>query len=342
MRAIEKNTAIMSTPFTHTAAPRILLVKTSSLGDVLHNLPVVSDIMREYPGAQIDWMVERPFAALPRLHPDVKGILSVAVREWRKNIFKSNTWEEISDFRKRLHAQHYDFAIDTQGLVKSALLMRGVNGLRCGFDRDGAREPLAALLYQRTFQVTKDQHAVERNRQLVAQAMGYELPAGVNYGITPPEISLPDWLPANAYVVLLHATSRDDKLWDEANWVALGKYLQQQNIRCLLPWGNALEKSRSERLSAQIPQAITPRKLTLNEIAAIIGKAHAVIGVDTGLAHLAAAMDVPTLGIYTATDPALTGLYAGERAINLGGIHRAPDVAKVIATLTRLTTAVKS
>jgi len=336
MRAIEKNTAIMSIPFTDTAAPRILLVKTSSLGDVLHNLPVVSDIMREYPGAQIDWMVERPFAALPRLHPAVRDVIPVAVREWQKNIFKSNTWDDISDFRQRLHANHYELAIDTQGLLKSALLMRGVSGLRCGFDRNSAREPLASLLYQRTFQVAKDQHAVERNRQLVAQAMGYTLQTGVNYGIVPPEIALPAWLPSNGYVVLLHATSRDDKLWEEANWVALGKFLQQQNIRCILPWGNAAEKSRSERLSAQIPQAITPGKLNLSEIATIIGNAHAVIGVDTGLAHLAAALNVPTIGIYTATDPVLTGLYAGERAVNLGGIHRAPDVAEVIATLARI------
>lgn len=342
MRAIDKNTVIMSNPFTEPAAPRILLVKTSSLGDVLHNLPVVSDILRKYPDARIDWIVERPFAALPMLHPGVRTIIPVAVRRWRKNLFNSSTWRDVSDFRRSLHASVYDLAIDTQGLMKSALLMRGVDGLRCGFDRSSAREPLAALLYQRTFHVAKDQHAVERNRQLVAQAMGYTLQAGVDYGITAPEIAPPVWLPSGAYAVLLHATSRDDKLWDEANWIALGKQLEQQNIRCILPWGNATEKSRSERLSAQIPDAITPCQLNLSEIAALIGKAHAVIGVDTGLAHLAAAMEMPTIGIYTATDPALTGLYAGKYAVNLGGINRAPDVAEVIAALSQLTTAVPS
>lgn len=332
----------MTRSFTATSAPRILLVKTSSLGDVLHNLPVVTDIMREFPDARIDWVAEQSFASLPKLHPAVRNVIPVAVRNWRKSLFESDTWREISTFRRTLHTEHYDIAIDTQGLLKSALLMRGVNGLRCGFDRSSAREPLSSMLYQCTFHVEKGQHAVERNRQLVAQAMGYTLKTGVDYGIVPPEVTLPAWLPEGAYAVLLHATSRDDKLWDEANWVALGALLDQQNIRCILPWGNTVEKSRSEKLSAQIPHAISPCKLSLTELATIIGKATAVIGVDTGIAHLAAAMDVPTIGIYTATDPALTGLYAGDLAVNLGGIQRAPGVPEVISTLTRLTPAMRS
>ena len=134
-------------------------------------------------------------------------------------------------------------------------------------------------------------------------------------------------------MVLLHATSRDDKLWDEAKWVALGQHFRQQNIRSIFPWGSAAEKARSEKLSAQIPDAICPPKLNLNEVAALLGNAHAVIGVDTGIAHLAAALNKPTIGIYTATDPALTGLYAGARAINLGGKYNSPTVAEVIERL---------
>jgi heptosyltransferase I len=328
--------------FADTSAPRILLVKTSSLGDVLHNLPVVSDIMRNYPQAQIDWVAEESFASLPKLHCAVQNVIPVAVRRWRKNLFRADTWHEIAAFRRTLRAQPYDIAIDTQGLLKSALLMRITQGLRCGFDRSSAREPIASLLYQRTFHVEKDRHAVERNRLLVAQALGYTLKNGLEYGIRPPSEPRPDWLPEGAYAVLLHATSRDDKLWNESNWVSLGKHLQQQHIRCILPWGNATERSRSKRLSAQIPQAITPGRLNLNEIAALIGKASAVIGVDTGIAHLAAAMDVPTIGIYTATDPALTGLYAEERAVNLGGVGRAPGVAEVTATLARIAFSTKS
>lgn len=323
----------MAPLFADTQSPRILLVKTSSLGDVLHNLPVVSDIARHYPGAQIDWVVEESFAALPRLHPAVRNILPVAVRRWRGKLLSAAAWREIAAFRNTLAAQRYDVAIDTQGLLKSALLMRGAKGLRCGFDRHSAREPLAASLYQRTFPVATGQHAVERNRQLAAQALGYALQERADYGIRPPAIASPAWLAEEPYAVLLHATSRADKLWSEANWIALGRYLHERNIRCVLPWGSAAEQARSLSLAGAIPDAIAPPRLNLNEAAALLGGARAVVGVDTGLAHLAAALGVPTVGIYTATDPALTGLYAGRCAVNLGNIDRVPDTAAVIDAL---------
>ena len=316
--------------------PRILLVKTSTLGDVLHNLPVVSDIVRHHPGAQIDWLVEENFAALPGLHSAVRSVIPVAIRRWRGKLFDAATWREIRGFRAALSAQRYDFAIDTQGLLKSALLMRGAHGLRCGLDRHSAREPLAACFYQRSFSVEKGQHAVDRNRQLAAQALGYKLDGRADFGIQPPSVARPDWLLAGAYVVLLHATSRADKLWDEANWIALGRFLHGKNMHCVLPWGNEAERLRSLRIASAIPEAIASPRLGLGAAASLLGAAHAVIGVDTGLSHLAAALNVPTIGIYTATDPALTGLYAGAQVINLGNIGQAPDTADVIAALQRV------
>jgi heptosyltransferase-1 len=315
---------------------RILLVKTSSLGDVLHNLPVVTDIVRNYPSAQIDWLVEENFADLPKLHPAVHEVIPVALRRWRGRILSKFTWHEIKAFRAILKVENYDVAIDTQGLLKSALLMRGARGLRCGFDRHSAREPLASFLYQSTFSVSSGQHAVERNRQLVAQALGYRLDGHADYGIQPPSNEHLAWLEPGIYAVLLHATSRVDKLWNEAYWIALGQYLHQNGIRSVLPWGSESERLRSLRLASAVPGAVMPPHIGLKEAAALLGGAHAVIGVDTGLAHLSAAMNVPTIGIYTATDPALTGLYAGARVINLGGINQAPDVETVIDKLQHL------
>jgi len=323
----------MANQYADQDSPHILLVKTTSLGDVLHNLPVVSDIARHHPGAQIDWMVEESFAALPRLNPIVRNIIPVAVRRWRKSLFSANTWCEIRALRATLSWEKYDLCIDTQGLFKSALLMRGANGISCGFDKASAREPLAASMYQHTFSVAKGQHAVERNRQLVAQVLGYTLEGPADFGIKLPNVEKPDWLPDDDYAVLLHATSRADKLWGEPGWLALGHALHQKNIRCVLPWGSEAEKERSLRLAAQIPDAITPPKLSLDQAAALLGKARAVVGVDTGLAHLAAAVNVPTVGIYTATNPTLTGLYAGPHTINLGNIDQSPDVQAVLDAL---------
>jgi len=317
-------------------APCILLVKTTSLGDVLHNLPVVSDIVCHHPGAQIDWMVEEGFAALPKLHPSVRNTIPVAVRRWRKTLFNPQTWYEIRALRSTLSWEHYDLCIDTQGLFKSALLMRSANGLRCGFNRASAREAIAASMYQHTYPVAKGQHAVERNRQLVAQVLGYSLDGPADFGIKLPHIEKPEWLPDGDYATLLHATSRDDKLWDEPSWVKLGHALHDKGLRCILPWGSETEKQRSLRLAAQIPDAITPPRLSLDQAAVLLGKARAAVGVDTGLAHLAAAVDVPTVGIYTATDPTLTGLYAGQRTINLGNIGQSPDVNAVLDALHRM------
>lgn len=309
----------------------ILLIKTSSLGDVLHNLPVVTDIRRHFPDARIDWVVEENFAALPALHPEVHEVITVALRRWRKSWRTSAT--EVRAVCRDLRTRRYDIALDTQGLLKSALIARCTQTTRCGLAWDSAREPLASLFYNRLFSVARNQHAVERNRQLAGQALGYRPEGAPDYGIRPTALPRPGWLTQEAYAVLLHATSRDDKLWSEANWILLGSYLHGKNIRCLLPWGSESERVRSLRLAAAIPDALVPPRLNLDEAAALLGGAQVVIGVDTGLAHLAAALDIPTIGIYTATDPGLTGLYAGQRAVNLGGINRAPDSADVIAAL---------
>lgn len=314
--------------------PDILLIKTSSLGDVLHNLPVVTDICKQFPDAKIDWVVEEGFAALPALHPKVRNIIPVAIRRWRKSWWSSRT--EMQTTCRKLRDQHYDLTLDTQGLFKSALITRCANRPRCGFDWQSAREPVASLFYERTFSVPKAQHAVERNRQLAGLALGYAPLGAPDYGIHSPSLELPWFSQTSPYVVLLHATSRDDKLWPETNWIALGKQLASDGFQLVLPWGNAKENARSERLAAAIPNAISPPKLNLVEAAALLGHAQAVIGVDTGLSHLAAALNVPTIGIYTATDPGLTGLHAGNRAINLGGKQASPSVDEVLQTLAKL------
>lgn len=314
-------------------APNIVLIKTSSLGDVLHNLPVVSDIRRHLPDARIDWVVEESFAALPKLHPEVDSVITVAMRRWRKSWWASR--HEMQAVCRNLKSRHYDLALDTQGLIKSALVTHCTNTDRCGYASDSAREPLASWFYDRTFSIPKNLHAVERNRRLAAAVLGYAVDGAPDYGIRVPDIAF-SWLPDRAYTVLLHATSRDDKLWDEQNWIALGRHLHQAGLVSVLPWGSEQERSRSERLAAAIPDALCPPRLKLDEATVLLGKSRAAVGVDTGLSHLAAALDIPTIGIYTATDPGLTGLYAGARAVNLGGKNTPPTVDAVIGKLTEL------
>ncbi|MBS4095640.1 MAG: lipopolysaccharide heptosyltransferase I [Sulfuricella sp.] len=315
--------------------PKILLVKTSSMGDVIHNLPVVSDIRNHFPEAQIDWVAEESFAAIPALHPGVAQVLPVALRRWRKKLFDKATQEEIRAAVQRLQAERYDIVLDTQGLLKSAVIARLAQGSRAGLAWNSAREPLAALFYDYRVSVEKNRHAVERNRLLAGKVLGYAIESPVDYGITAPNADLP-WLPDGYYTVFLHATSRDDKLWPESHWVALGAHFNAKGLRCILPWGSATEQARAERLAAQIPHSIVAPRLTLDEAASLLARADVVIGVDTGLAHFAAALNVPVVALYCSTEPGLTGVYAGSRAVNLGGIGKTPDVAEVIATADKI------
>jgi heptosyltransferase-1 len=311
---------------------RILLVKTSSLGDVIHNLPVVSDIRKHLPDACIDWCVEESFADIPRLHPGVGKVIPVALRRWRKTLLAGRTWREAVAARRVLGAQPYDAIIDTQGLVKSAVIARQARGPLSGYEPASAREPAAACFYGRRFAVPRDMHAVERNRRLAAAALGYD-PVGVpDYGIAAPPAILP-WLPAGPHVVLLTATSRDDKLWPEAHWLVLGGRLAERGWRAVLPGGSAVERERAARLAAAIPGAIAAPPLSLPALATLLAGARAVVGVDTGLSHLAVALKVPTVAIYTATEPGLTGVLGAAFHRNLGGPGRIPEAADVLGAL---------
>lgn len=308
---------------------KILLVKTSSLGDVIHNLPVVSDLQANFPGIQIDWAVEESFADIPRLHPGVTQIIPVALRRWRKHLFSRETWKEIGNARRLLAATDYDVVLDTQGLLKSALISRQGRGKHLGHNGDSAREPLAAHLYDNSFFIPKTLHAVERNRRLAAAALGYSIGPELDYGIQ----GHPD-PETKPFAILLTATSRDDKLWPEAHWIELGRTLAARGLICLLPGGSAPERERALRLAGQIPEAKALPPLKLPQLADLLAGACVVIGVDTGLSHLAAALKTPTLALYTATDPGLTGVLGSAWHRNLGGKGMPPSVADVVNCLT--------
>jgi heptosyltransferase-1 len=313
---------------------RILLVKTSSLGDVVHNLPVASDIRHHFPDARIDWAVEESFAAIPRLHPAVANVIPVAPRRWRKSLLERETRAEIARLRARLAEGAYDFVVDTQGLIKSALIAWLAPGRRIGLDWVSSREPLRPL-YHRTCRVPWGQHAVERNRQLAGLALGYQPTLPADYGIRAPNLTpLPDWaagLPVRAYAVVLHATSAAEKLWPEVQWAKLADHLHHRGLTSVLPWGSDAERVRSEHIASLARAGFVPPRIDLTEAAWLLGNAQIVFGVDTGLSHLAAALGTPTIGIYCATDPAATGLFGAPRARNVGTAGKPPSVGDAIA-----------
>lgn len=366
---------------------RILLVKTSSLGDVIHSLPVATDLARRFPDMTLDWVVEESFSDLPRLHPAVRRVLPVAVRRWRKRLLSPATWREMRAFKATLRAETYDAVLDTQGLLKSGLIVAQARlrppggsmggsmggtiggptggpfdspigsppGARYGFDRGSAREGFASHFYDHSFAIPRQLHAVERNRRLAGAAFGYTPDAALDYGIRGEPLAA-SWLPRQGqrqgrdgegdgnrgrdYAVLLTATSRADKLWPDEDWRALGTALIATGLSCVLPGGSAPERQRAARLAATLGRAVAAPPMGLAEMARLLAGARLVVGVDTGLVHLAAALGRPTLGIFCASDPTLTGVLAGAGtpALNLGGQNAPPSPAAVVVAALDLIT----
>ncbi len=312
---------------------KILIIKTSSLGDIVHALPAISDIASQCPDIAVDWMVEESFAPIPALHPAVQRIIPVATRRWRKALFSRETWYEIASLRRMLRDRSYDLTIDLQGLIKSATLSWLVPTHRVGYAWSSAREPLATFAYQEKFTVPWALHAVERNRLLVGQALGYVPKPEVRYGLNPP-VSAPPWAPTKPYVVLLHATSRPHKEWPEQQWIELGQRLHNQGLSTVIPGGSKLERARAVRLASGIPHALAAPAMNLAELAALLAHARCVVGVDTGLSHLAVALNRPVVAIFTATRPEDTGVYGSPLALNCGGKKQIPSVETVLQAVT--------
>lgn len=292
----------------------------------MHHLPAVSDVARELGQAEIDWLVEEPFAAIPAMHPAVRRVISVKLRRWRTAWWRGSTWSEIGAFREALREERYDAIVDTQSLLKSALLSRCALGVRHGMDAASAREPLAASFYERRHAVPRALHAVERNRQLSAAALGYALGGSPDYGIDLPA----DDRGEERYAVFLSMTSRADKLWPEASWSELGRAL---GMRVVLPWGSESERARAARIAATLAGAAVPPRMTVEQLARLFARAAVVVGVDTGLTHLAAAVGARTIGLYCGSDPALTGIYGAKQATNVGTLGGAPAPAEVLRAL---------
>lgn len=312
-------------------APRTLFVKLSSLGDVIHHLPAATDLRMHRPEMSIGWCVEEGYADLVRLHPAVGEVIPLGLRRLRRNPLAPRAWADTRRALREVSRGQWDYVIDTQGLLKSAFVARRARAPVFGFDRKTARERLAARFNDVKFHVPRDLHAVERNRSVVAQVFGYSLDRPADYGLAPPP-EPPAWVPPRQYVVLLHAASRARKRWPDERWIELGKLLDGVGYAAILPGGTPAERADAQRLAAAIPGATAAPAMPLAEAAALLAHASHVVGVDTGLTHLAVALGRPTVGIYSATRPQLTGLH-GASGTNLGGPGAVPSVEEVAQAL---------
>jgi len=293
---------------------RVLIVKTSSMGDVLHTLPALTDAMHAIPGIRFDWVVEEGFAQIPGWHESVDRVIPVAIRRWRKAWFSASVRAERKAFRDAVRAVRYDAIIDAQGLVKSAALVtRLAQGPKHGMDWQSAREPLASLFYSHRHPVARQQHAVERTRELFALSLGYARPQTQGDYAIARHFTGDDT--AQPYAVFLHATTRDDKHWPEEHWRALIALLAGSGLRIKLPWGAPHEEARARRMADGFDFVEVLPKMSLSDVAKQLAGARFVVSVDTGLSHLTAALDRPNITLYGPTDPGLIGGYGRNQVV---------------------------
>jgi heptosyltransferase-1 len=313
----------------------MLVVRPSSLGDIVHTLSLVSDVERHAPGTVIDWVAEEAFVPLVALDPRIRRVVPVAFRRWRSAPITARTRREFSAFRHALRDEQYDAILDLQEQLKGAIVARIAKGMRHGFDRANVREPVATWLDDVHHAIDRNQHFIAKARELAAAALGYKVDGPPRWSLVPPPG--PAAKPDGPYAIAFHATSREDKLWPESDWTSLLAHFAQAGFRVLLPWGNEAERERSDRLARSATNAIVPPRHTLPELASLARSAEFVVGVDTGLTHLAAAIGTPTVAVFTTTDATLAGVAAaGSHALDIGGNGKVPSLAEAIASMGRV------
>lgn len=285
------------------------------MGDIIHTLPAITDALNAKKNITFDWVVEEGFAEIPSWHAGVDNVIPVAIRRWRKNIFKTWGSPEWKQFKRRLRKNHYDLVIDAQGLLKSAWLTRYVKAPVAGYDKKSIREAAASYFYQHKYSVSKKLHAVERIRELFSQALGYEKPEHKGlYGLDAKRFFGSSAESKN--VVFLHGTTRDNKHYPDVYWSQLAKKLIADGYRVRLPWGNAGERARAKKIASGVDGVEVLPKLNIHGVASVLAQANAVVAVDTGLGHLTAALDIPAISLYGPTKPGLIGAY-GDNQIHL-------------------------
>ncbi|WP_374582036.1 lipopolysaccharide heptosyltransferase I [Pseudoduganella sp.] len=313
----------------------ILLVRVSSLGDVLHNMPIVADIKRHFPDANIDWVVEEGYVSLVRLNPMVRNILPWGLRRWRKNLRSKEVRNEVGEFFSKLREVQYDYVFDTQGLLKTGVIMgaaRGKHkvGLANGSEGSGY-EGISRIFHSKSIPTHPRTHAVARGRLVVGAALGFNVDYPADFGLpeVPASEPRPEWMGAAPYAVFFHGTARDAKKWAPANWIALGQALAPMPV--LLPWGSDKEKAEAEALAAAIPNARVLPRLSMADAVMLARRADLAVGVDTGLTHIAAAFSRPVVEIYADSPRWKTEGNWSPRIINLGDKGAPPGVAEVLA-----------
>lgn len=312
-------------------------------------MPMVADLRRRFPAARIDWVVEEAYGPLIRLNRCVSNVLPFALRRWRRSLSSAATRNEIAQFRRTLQSVAYDLVLDTQGLFKTGLVMRlarlSPGGQRIGLANATAGsgyEPISRVFHTRSIAVGLHAHAVQRARLVAAGALGYRVgePAeeAVDFCLDAPPVSATAgaWLPTTPYAVFFHGTARAAKQWPATHWIAVGKVLAQSGMPILLPWGSTAEEAAARHLAQNIAGAVVLPRLSMMDAVLLAQRAALVVGLDSGLTHIAAAYGRRTVELYCDSPRWKTEGNWSPAIINLGDAGTPPSVSEVCSAIASL------
>lgn len=308
---------------------RVLIVKISSMGDIIHTLPAITDASHKFPNILFDWVIEETFSEIPAWHPYIHQIIPIKLRFWKQKWYKVKSWKEYCQYIKLLNNYKYDLIIDAQGLLKTSLFVTNniISGTKHGMDFSSSKEPISCLFYHKRHYINKQQHAIERIRQLFSYSLQYPLPLNTGqYNIKHHFTDQNNFTYFNPYLIFFHSTTQPKKQWPEPYWSFLLKKAMKLGLQVKIPFWTKPEESLAKRLQKYSNQIIILPKLTLNEIAVQIIKSIATISVDTGLSHLSAALNQPNLTLYGPTDPTLIGTYGNNQIILQSSTKKMKDL----------------
>ena len=287
---------------------KVLIIKLTSMGDLMHALPALTDASNIYPDIQFDWIVDENFSDVPSWHPKVSEIITTNHRTWRKQLLSGSLRRELKELKTKINVGDYDVVIDMQNNLKSAVLSYFIKKEVHGLDKNSAREYPAHWAYAFKHEVPKNLHAVARQRSLLALSLNYKIDdKSINYKVDKSVFRAPDFSLPNKYLVLVHNASWPTKLWPIPHWQKFIELINQEGYTAILPSGSEEEIARAEEIVSSNNKAIALKKLSLNEVAYVIEHSLGCVCSDTGLAHLSAVLDKPSVTMYSVTDESLIG-----------------------------------
>ncbi|WP_153099637.1 lipopolysaccharide heptosyltransferase I [Paraburkholderia hayleyella] len=313
---------------------RVLVVKVTSLGDVIQAQPVVADIQRAFPGVKVDWAVDEAFAEVTQWNQGIDRVLCAPLRRFKKARHWAD-FQAIAASLAELRAERYDVVLDIHGVYKSAIIaFLARASQRFGYQSQDLGERGAAFAYNRRFGPRPPCDAWQGMRVSAGEALGYVPDGPPVYNLQVPHTEMPWTNPDDAPLALLfHATSKDEKRWPLTHWVEVGHELVRRGFRVVLPWGTPTEQEQAQQIAAQVPGATVLPPMSVVQVAQLIQGAALVVGVDTGFVHLAHALQKRTVMIFVATSPAHCGVYAPLRSTSVGDTHRVPCVDEVLCAI---------